>query len=90
MDMMRRQLLRMVGIGSVAIAIPRLAWSSEPGSGAAFKLAMGPMSAAQKNQHQAPTISDDAVRKCDPATCPKPHRRAKHWRRKSKRSKTAR
>ena len=79
----------MVGIGSVALVIPSLARASESGNGAAFKLAMGPMSAAQKNQHPEPGMSDDA-KKCDPETCPRPHRRAKYRHRKSRHLRTTR
>jgi hypothetical protein len=55
MNIIRCHLLRLVGISAAAIAIPQLASASDSGNGAAFKLAMGPMSAAQKNQGAAPS-----------------------------------
>jgi hypothetical protein len=47
-NIMGRHVLRLVGIGVVAIAIPQCASAFDSASGAAFKLAMGPTSAAQK------------------------------------------
>jgi hypothetical protein len=66
MDIMGRRVLRLVGIGAIAIAIPQLA------------LAMGPTSAAQKNQ-SASTSSDNTVATCSlsEGTCAKPHHRHK-------------
>jgi hypothetical protein len=73
-----RVALLWVGVASVAIAIPQLASAFEA-DGAALKLAMGPTSAAMKNQGPS-TTADKAVAKCDPSvgTCPKPHHRSKH------------
>ena len=48
MDIMRRQLLRLSGIGAVIIAVPQLSSATDSETGGAFKLAMGPVSAAQK------------------------------------------
>jgi hypothetical protein len=78
MNIMGRHILRLVGISTVAIAIPQLASAFDSGSGATFKLAMGPTSAAQKNQNLQ-TTSDNPVTKCIPSegTCPKPHHRSK-------------
>jgi hypothetical protein len=75
MNIMSRHVLRLMGIGAVAIAIPQLASAFDSGNGDAFKLAMGPTSAAQKNQ-SPPTTSDNTGTKCTPSegTCPKPHR----------------
>ena len=70
MNNMSRHILRLVGIGVFAVAIPQLASASDSGNSAAFKLAMGPTSAAQKNQ--GPATMDT------PDTAPKPHHRAKH------------
>jgi hypothetical protein len=66
MDIMGRRVLRLVGIGAIAIAIPQLA------------LAMGPTSAAQKNQGP-PASSDTTVATCSlsEGTCAKPHQRHK-------------
>jgi hypothetical protein len=78
MNIMGRYVLRLMGIGAVAIAIPQLASAFDSGNGAAFKLAMGPTSAAQKNQNPS-TASDNAGTKCIPSegTCPKSHHRSK-------------
>lgn len=77
MNIMGRRMLRLVGIGAIALAIPELA------------SAMGPMSAAQKNQGQ-PAVSDTNSANCNPSegTCPKPkphHRSRKLHRRSGKR-----
>jgi hypothetical protein len=69
MNFMGRHVLRLIGIGAFAIAIPQLASAADSADGAAFKLAMGPTSAAQKNQ-SAQSISDTPI--------PIPRPRAKH------------
>lgn len=78
MNIMGRHVLRLMGIGAVAIAISQPAPAFESGNGAAFRLAMGPTSAAQKNQGQ-PTTSDNTGAECTPSAgaCPKPHYRSK-------------
>ena len=75
MNIMGRHGLRLMGIGAVAIAIPQLASAFDSENGAAFKLAMGPTSAALKNQSPSKT-SDNTGTKCIPSegTCPKHHR----------------
>jgi hypothetical protein len=70
MNIMSRHVLRLAGIGIFAIAIPQLASAFEASKGATFKVAMGPTSAAQKNQR--PSTTPD-----DPVSSPKPHH-AKH------------
>jgi hypothetical protein len=78
MNIMGRHVLRLMEIGAIAIAIPQLASASDSENGAAFKLAMGPASAALKNQTPSAT-SDNTGTKCTPSegTCPKPHHRSK-------------
>jgi uncharacterized protein (DUF3084 family) len=78
MDIIGRHVLRLMGIAAAAIAIPQLASALDSGNGATFKLAMGPTSAAQKNQ-TLPTTSDNTGTKCSPSegTCPKAHHRSK-------------
>jgi hypothetical protein len=72
MNSMRFHLLRVAGIGVVALALPHLASASD-NAGAAVRLAMGPMSAA----HDA--ISEDKVPGCTSSEgCGKPHHRKKH------------
>ena len=73
-----RRVLRLVGIAAIAVSIPQLALAFDSGSGAEFKLAMGPTSAAQKNQSLS-TNSDTPVANCTPseATCTKPLHRSK-------------
>jgi hypothetical protein len=74
MNIMGRHVLRLMGIGAFAIAIPQLASAFDSEYGAAFKLAMGPTSAALKNQ--GPSKTSDKTGKCTTSegTCPKPHR----------------
>jgi hypothetical protein len=69
MNIRGRHALRLIGIGAFAIAIPQFASASDSTDGAALKLAMGPTSAAQKNQ-SAQATSDTPV--------PTPRPRAKH------------
>jgi hypothetical protein len=69
MNIMSRCALRLIGIGALAIAFPQFGSASDSENGAPIRLAMGPTSAAQKNQGQ-PTSSD--------ATVPIPKPRAKH------------
>jgi hypothetical protein len=80
MNIMGRHVLRLMEIGAVAvaIAIPQLASAFDSENGAAFKLAMGPTSAALKNQTPS-TTSDGTGTKCTPSegTCPKPRHRSK-------------
>jgi hypothetical protein len=75
---MGRRVLRLVGIGVIAIVIPQLALASDSGNDATFKLAMGPTSAALKNQGPS-TTSDTTVTNCSlsDGTCAKPHHRHK-------------
>jgi len=82
MNIMGRHVLRLMEIGAVAVAvaivIPQPASAFDSENGAAFKLAMGPTSAALKNQTPS-TTSDDTGTKCTPSegTCPKRHHRSK-------------
>jgi hypothetical protein len=62
MNNLPRRILRLVAIGAFAIAVPQLAAASDFENSAPFRLAMGPMSAAQKNQG-TPAKSDDVVTK---------------------------
>jgi hypothetical protein len=73
MNSMRLHLLRLAGIGVVAIALPQLASASDDANGGVVRLAMGPVSAALKNQGQHATSE---------TTVPgwKPHHHRKHWR----------
>ena len=71
MNIMCRHILRLAALVAFAIAIPQLALASDSANSAAFKLAMGPTSAAQKNQ--GPSATSDT-----PVTAPKPHHRTKH------------
>jgi hypothetical protein len=78
MNIMGRHVLRLMGIGAFALAIPQLLSAFDSENGAAFKLAMGPTSAELKNQTPS-TTSDNTGTKCTPPeeTCPKPHHRSK-------------
>jgi hypothetical protein len=50
MNIVFRSAARLIAIGAFVIIIPTLASASDVERDASFKLAMGPMSAAQKNQ----------------------------------------
>jgi hypothetical protein len=78
MNIIGRRVLRLVGIVAIAVSIPQLAPAFDSGNGAEFKLAMGPTSAAQKNQSLS-TNSDASAAKCAPseATCTKALHRSK-------------
>jgi hypothetical protein len=78
MNSMGRYVLRLVVFGAIAIANPRLALATDAENGPAFKLAMGPTSAAQKNQGLS-TTSDNTTADCVPSegACPKPHHHSK-------------
>jgi hypothetical protein len=80
MNVMRRHVLRLAGIGAVAIAVPRLASAFDSATGASLKLAMGPVSAPQKSSG-ATAAPDHTVATCTPSErpCPKPHH---HWKRR--------
>jgi hypothetical protein len=71
MNIMSRHILRLVGIGIFAIAVPQLASASEASKGATYEVAMGPTSAAQKNHRQS-KVSEA------PDTAPKPQHRSEH------------
>jgi len=61
MNIVPRHAVRLVAICAFATAFAQLAsGASDSGNGAAFQLAMGPMSAAQKNQGNT-ARSDGAV-----------------------------
>lgn len=81
MNVMRRHVLRLVGIGAVTIAVLQLASAFGAESGAAFKLAMGQLSAPQK-RGGPPTAPDNTVITCTPSEgpCPKPHHRSERRR----------
>jgi len=64
-----RRVLRLIAIGAFAVAAPQQAAASDFENDTPFKLAMGPMSAAQKNQDTT-TKSDEVVIK--------PHHHTRH------------
>jgi hypothetical protein len=55
MNIMCPHILRLAGVAAFAIAVPQLASAFDTENGTAFKSAMGPTSAAQKNQGPQPT-----------------------------------
>jgi hypothetical protein len=80
MDIMRRRMLQLVGMGAVTIASPRLSSALDAETGGTFKTAMGPTSAAQK---PGGTGASSAATTCTfEHPCPKPrngpHRRHAH------------
>lgn len=77
MNSMGRYVLRLVVFGAIAIANPRLALATDAENGPAFKLAMGPTSAAQKNQGLS--TKSDTTADCVPSegACAKPHHHSK-------------
>jgi hypothetical protein len=80
MNNIRRHLLRLAGIGIVAIALPQLASASDDANGGGIKLAMGPMSASQKNQGPHAMSETTATTCAREGSCRKPHHRARHRR----------
>jgi hypothetical protein len=50
MNRMFRRASRLIAVGALAIVVPTLADASDIERGTGFKLAMGPMSAPQRNQ----------------------------------------
>jgi hypothetical protein len=81
MDIMRRQLLRLSGIGAIIMAIPQLASATDSETDGAFKLAMGPVSAPLKTGGP-PSAPGNTIVTCLPSEgpCPKPHHRSKRRR----------
>jgi len=75
MNIVPRHAVQLAAICVLAIASPQLAFASGSENGATFQLAMGPMSAAQKNQG-TPGKSDEAV--AAPRHHAK-HHRPRHW-----------
>lgn len=47
MNVMRRRLLRLAGVGAATVALSKLAFAFDSETGAELQLAMGPTSAAQ-------------------------------------------
>lgn len=61
MNMLFRCASRLIAVGAFAVMVPALASASDNEPGKGFKLAMGPMSAPQKNQNQGMAEKSDAV-----------------------------
>jgi hypothetical protein len=73
--------LRLIAVSAFAVILPTLASASSAEQTARFKLAMGPMSAAQKNQGPGTAEQSGSV-KAKPHHRIKPHyHRIKHQRR---------
>ena len=75
MNIVPRHVVQLAAICALAITSPQLVSASGSENGATFWLAMGPMSAAQKNQG-TPGKSDEVA--VEPRHHAK-HHRAKHW-----------
>jgi hypothetical protein len=76
MNVMRRRMLRLIGIGMATIASPMIASALEAQAGGAFKMAMGPVSAPQK---PGGPPANSAVTTCSPyESCGRPRNRPKH------------
>jgi len=69
---------RLIAVGAFAHMVPTLAAASDIELSKSFKLAMGPMSAAQKNQSQGAVANSDQV-EIRPQHRIK-QRRRHHWR----------
>ena len=74
MNMLFRCASRLIAVGALTVILATLASASSAEQTATFKVAMGPTSAAQKNQGPPATASSDALE-------PKPHHHIKHHRR---------
>jgi hypothetical protein len=72
MNMLFRCASRLIAVGALALTVPTFASASDATPGNSFKLAMGPMSAAQKNQGVADKTDEVEI---------KPHHHDKHRRR---------
>jgi len=70
---MLRRVSRLLIVGAAIVVVPQFA-SAAAGNGPTFRFAMGPMSAAQKNQGTSTQPDTAATR---------PHDRSKHRRRRS-------
>jgi hypothetical protein len=79
MNVMRRRVLQLVGIGVAMIACPIVASALDAQTGGAFKMAMGPVSAPLK---PGGPPANSAVTTCSPYgnPCPAPRIRPKHRR----------
>jgi hypothetical protein len=75
MNIVPRHVARLATIGAFVVGCSQLASATDSTSGATFRLAMGPMSAAQKNQG-TPGKSDEVA--AEPRRHAK-HHRARHW-----------
>jgi hypothetical protein len=73
MNIVRRHVVRLVAICAFATTIPQLASATDSSSGATLQLAMGPMSAAQKNQ-------GNVAKPHDATAEPRRHSRHRHAR----------
>jgi hypothetical protein len=73
MNMLFRCASRLITVGALTLIVPTFALASDIAPSSSFKLAMGPMSAAQKNQGGT---------EADAAPVPiEPHHHVKHRRR---------
>lgn len=79
MNMLFRCASRLIAFGAFALIVPTLASASNVLPSNSFKLAMGPMSAAQKNQSQGMSEKSDAA-EIKPHHRIKPHHHIKHRR----------
>lgn len=81
MNVVHRHALRLIAVGAFAVIVPTLALASSAEQTPSFKLAMGPMSAAQKNQGPGTAEQSGSV-EAKPHHRIKPHHhRIKHPRR---------
>lgn len=81
MNMLFRCASRLIAVGVFALSIPALASSPDIESTKGFKLAMGPTSAAPKNQGSAMTEQSGSVEVKPPHRVKPHHHRSKHHRR---------
>ena len=77
MNTLFRCAARLIAAGAFAVTVPTLASASDAEQTRSFKLAMGPMSAAQKNQSPG-TVADSDPVETKPHHHIKPHHHTKH------------
>jgi len=77
MNMLFRCATRLTVIGAFAAIAPTFAAASDIEQSPSFKLAMGPMSAAQKNQSQDASANSGQL-EIQPRPHTRPHRHLKH------------
>jgi hypothetical protein len=78
MNMLFRWASRLIAVGAFTLIVPTLASASDLDQAESFKLAMGPMSAAQRNQGNSTAEAAPAEPHLVPKYPPR-HHHSHHW-----------